>query len=82
VQTVDVRIEANLGLGARITRIADDILSAASGSSRLHACKGEGRLHAGNCTETGEAESDDESFAHFQFSFRVECRLLKWLAMG
>jgi hypothetical protein len=67
VQTVDVRIEANLGLGARIARIADDILSAASGSSRLHACQGEGRLCTGDCTEAGEAEGDGESFAHFSF---------------
>jgi hypothetical protein len=26
------------------------------------------RLHAGDCTEAGEAEGDDESFAHFHFS--------------
>ena len=27
----------------------------------------DGRLHTGNCTEAGEAEGDDESFAHFKF---------------
>ena len=27
---------------------------------------GSRRLHAGDCTEAGEAEGDDESFAHFQ----------------
>jgi hypothetical protein len=44
--------------------IALDILNAASGGPRL-ARKRECRLHADDCTEAGEAESDDESFAHF-----------------
>jgi hypothetical protein len=66
VQTVEVRIEADQA--AVVVLIALDILGAASGGPRLHACKGEGRLCTGDCTEAGEAESDDESFAHFSFS--------------
>jgi hypothetical protein len=64
VQTVEVRIVADHA--TVVVLIALDVLGAASGGPRLHACKGVGRLCTGDCTEAGEAEGDDESSAHFQ----------------
>lgn len=41
-----------------------------------------GRSHTRDRTEAGEAEGDDESFAHRHVSFLGECFLLKRLAIG